>query len=423
MGLELNVTIPAITVFIQGILSFFSPCILPIIPLYMGYLSSGTNDRKTVLINTIFFIGGISFAFFLLGLGFSTLGKFFSDYQTVFVRIGGVIIIVFGLIQLGLFNKPFGGREFKLPIKINILKMNPITALAMGFTFSFAWTPCVGPALSTVLIMVSSANSSSAGLWLMAIYTIGFTLPFLVVGIFTTEVLKFFKDNPKVITYSIKVGGIIMIGIGVMMITGLMNGFSGLVANSVNQNSDDNTQYNQDYTQDNQINDIDTQDNEQIDTHDNEQTIDLLPAIAFELYDQFGNVHTLEDYKGKVIFLNFWATWCPPCVAEMPDIQQLYEEYGLNENDVIVLGVASPNDNNVYTREGSAANVAQFLADNGYTYPTIMDMTGTLASSYSISAYPTTFMIDADGYVFGYVSGMLSYDIMMDIVEQTLNKY
>ncbi len=147
-----------------------------------------------------------------------------------------------------------------------------------------------------------------------------------------------------------------------------------------------------------------------------------MPAIDFELYDQFGELHTLADFKGKVIFLNFWATWCPPCVQEMPDIQSLYEAYGYNEEDVIILGVASPNDNNSYTREGSTQSVIKFLEDNNYTYPTIMDSSGVLASSYGISAYPTTFMIDADSNVFGYVSGMLSYDIMVDIVEQTLNK-
>lgn len=146
------------------------------------------------------------------------------------------------------------------------------------------------------------------------------------------------------------------------------------------------------------------------------------PAIAFTLEDQYGVTHTLDEYKGKVIFLNFWATWCPPCVAELPDIQQLYEAYGSNEGDVIVLGVAYPNDQSSYTSEGSKASVTSFLSENGYTYPTIMDMNGTLTSEYSISAYPTTFMIDENGNVYGYVSGMLTYDIMVEIVEETLSQ-
>ncbi len=155
-----------------------------------------------------------------------------------------------------------------------------------------------------------------------------------------------------------------------------------------------------------------------------EEEIDpnAVPAVAFTLEDQYGVTHTLDEYKGKVIFLNFWATWCPPCVAELPDIQQLYEAYGSNEGDVIVLGVAYPNDQSSYTSEGSKASVTSFLSENGYTYPTIMDMNGTLTSEYSISAYPTTFMIDEKGNVYGYVSGMLTYDIMVEIVEETLSQ-
>ncbi len=128
MGFDLELSIPTITVFLQGILSFFSPCVVPIIPLYMGYLSGGTltyddagqphYNQKVVLRNTLFFIIGVSFAFFLLGLGFSTLGQFFNSNQMLFARIGGVFIILLGFVQLGIFDKPFKGKEFKLPIKI-----------------------------------------------------------------------------------------------------------------------------------------------------------------------------------------------------------------------------------------------------------------------------------------------------------------
>ena len=409
MGFDLDVTIPVLTVFIQGIFSFFSPCILPIIPLYIGYLSGGTvtilenGDRKynqkKVIIHTIFFIIGVSFAFFILGIGFSKIGKFFIEKQMIFSKIGGIIIILLGFMQLGVFDKPFKGREFKLPMKIDVLKMNPITALIMGFIFSFAWTPCVGPALSTVLIMVSSANSTGTGLLLMAVYTIGFTLPFLLGGIFTTKCLNLFKKYNNVVAYTVKIGGVIMILMGAMMFSGVMNGITGYLSTVGNQ----------------------VEQEENIDKNTEKDTEEKMAAIDFELQDQFGNTHKLSDYKGKVVFLNFWATWCPPCREEMPDIQKLYEDYGYNKEDVIILGVASPkSDENPNTSEGSEEEITEFLEENEYTYPTVMDVSGSLQYEYGISAYPTTFMIDVDSNVYGYVPGMLTYDIMESIIKQTI---
>ncbi len=424
MGLELDVTVPIITVFLQGILSFFSPCVLPIIPLYMGYLSSGSFvqkkdgteglNQKKVLLNTLFFVLGISFAFLILGLGFSALGQFFTSNQGVFARIGGILVILLGLIQLGIFPQLFHGKEWKLPIRIDALRMNPIIALAMGFTFSFAWTPCVGPALSTVLIMISGTGNTAQGMVLMGIYTLGFVLPFLVVGIFTTKCLYFFRKYGNVVKYTVKIGAFIMILMGLMMFTGTMNRFTSYLS-AYDVPSD---------TQGDAQEELEGE-SEQLEAQNKEEVADvvepdIIPALQFTMEDQYGNVHTLDEYKGKVIFLNIWATWCPPCKAEMPDIQKLYEEYGLNEEDVIVLGVAFPNDENTYTQDGSKEEITSFLAENEYTYPTLMDTKGELLFGYGISSFPTTLMIDTQGNVFGAVPGMMTYDIMESIVEQTI---
>lgn len=148
---------------------------------------------------------------------------------------------------------------------------------------------------------------------------------------------------------------------------------------------------------------------------DTEQAI--YPAPDFTLTDQYGNTHTLSDYKGKVVFLNFWATWCPPCREEMPDIQALYEEYSASEDsEVVILGIAAPGSVDDRDEEG----VRAFLSENGYTYPVVMDLTGEQFQQYYIMAYPTTFMIDKDGNIFGYVQGMMTKDVMRDIINQTL---
>ena len=141
----------------------------------------------------------------------------------------------------------------------------------------------------------------------------------------------------------------------------------------------------------------------------------MVPAPDFTLTDQYGQTHTLSDYQGKTVFLNFWATWCGPCKMEMPDIQALYEDWDENAGELVVLGVAGPN----IGQEGSAEDITAFLEENGYTYHVVMDETGTLFYQYGISAYPTTFMIDTEGNVFGYVQGAVSREVMDDIVEQT----
>ena len=230
MNLTIETGVSAITVFLQGLLSVFSPCVLPLIPLYISYLSGGaksvdgegniTYQRTRVLKNTLFFVVGISFAFFLLGFGFTAAGRFFHNYQTLFTRIGGIIIILFGLCQLGLFGEQFFYREHRFHFQPDTLAMNPLTALAMGFTFSFAWTPCVGPTLASVLILAASASSSFTGFMLIGVYTLGFVLPFMAVGLFTKTVLDFFQKHRSVMKYTIKVGGVLMILIGVMMFTG-----------------------------------------------------------------------------------------------------------------------------------------------------------------------------------------------------------
>ncbi|MBO5565373.1 MAG: TlpA family protein disulfide reductase [Lachnospiraceae bacterium] len=141
------------------------------------------------------------------------------------------------------------------------------------------------------------------------------------------------------------------------------------------------------------------------------------PIIDFTLLDQYGTEHTLSEYKGKVVFLNFWATWCPPCRSEMPAIQKLYEEYSADaDSEVVILGIAAPGLGSETDEEG----IASFLQDNGYTYPVVMDPTAEVFYSYGITAYPTTFMIDKDSNVYGYVTGAISEDIMRSIIAETL---
>ena len=456
MNLTIETSVPVITVFLQGLLSFFSPCVLPLVPLYVSYLAGGAQKvdedgnvhypRKKILVNTLFFVIGISFTFFLLGFGFTALGRFFTDNRAWFARISGIIMILFGLYQLGLFGRSVAiEREHRLPFRLDRFTMNPLVALLLGFTFSFAWTPCVGPTLASVLLMASSSATSGRGFLLVGVYTLGFVLPFLAVGLFTGAVLDFFRRKRNVVRYTVKIGAVLLILMGIMTLTGFMNGITGYLSSispggtaAVQEETSGDSVPEED--SDEAPVDAETQDAaattsaeesaaaesaaESADAEESSEADagqDVIPAIDFTLTDQYGETHTFSDYKGKTVFLNFWATWCPPCKSEMPDIQALYEKYGENEGDLIVLGVANPKtDEMPNNQDGTVEEVTDYLEENGLTFPVVMDTTGELFYWYGISAFPTTFMIDANGNVYGYVSGALTADMMESIVQQTM---
>ena len=136
-----------------------------------------------------------------------------------------------------------------------------------------------------------------------------------------------------------------------------------------------------------------------------------LPEISFA--DQYGRVWTNADFEGKVVFLNFWTTWCPWCVREMPDIEALYHELGENEGDVLIFGIDTPDVlDNV-----DLAGITAFLEENGFTYPTLIDPEARLCGWLGIGAFPTTFIIRPDGTILGYLAGAIGIDTMRAIID------
>ena len=262
--------------------------------------------------------------------------------------------------------------------------------------------------------MAGTASTQAAGFALIGVYTLGFVLPFLLLGFFTGKVLDFFQKRRNFVRYTVKIAAVLLIIMGTMMLTGWMNNITG-------------------YLSGNETESVQSADSSQADNADSQNASDSGSAGSsessasqsqssarsaapdFTLQDQYGNTVTLSDYQGKTVFLNFWATWCPPCRNEMPEIQQLYESYGENGGDVIILGIAAPN----YGQEGSVSDIKEFLGDNGYTFPVVMNSGGSLYSDYGISSFPTTIMIDSSGNVYGRAVGGLSYSQMESIIKQT----
>lgn len=396
-------------VFTEGLLSFFSPCVLPLLPIYMGYLAGQNSTQephpqRRVFLFTLCFILGIFAAIFLMNIGITVFSSFFTSHMLMFSRIGGALIVLLGIHQLGIIKFKTLERTFKIGMKPK-KAMNIFVAFAMGFTFSFAWTPCIGPALSSILILAGSSQSFLISNLLMLVYALGLTIPFLILGLFTNKALSWLSSHKKIMNYTVKIGAVILILMGIMMFTGKLNSITSYLSPSSSVTTTDKKE---------------TEQKDSTNKADEKPAADPNPAenetppLDFTLTDQHGASISLKDLQGKVIFLNFWATWCPPCQKEMPHVQELYEKYQ-NSDDVVILTVAYPAG-----EKNGEQSVQDFLKEHQYTMPVLMD-DGSLSMAFGISSYPTTVMVQKDGVPFGIAKGQLTRDIMEQIIAQTLS--
>lgn len=391
-------------VFIEGVVSLFSPCILPVLPVYLSMLSNSKvenlteNEAKLIsrplFINTILFVLGISTTFFILGSSVSVLNYFFTSNKKIILIIGGILIIIMGIFYMGYLNIPFLQNEKKMHVKVK--EMKPITAYILGFTFSFGWTPCVGPILSSVLIMASTSNSVFIGNILILIYTLGFILPFIIIAFFYNKLFKLLDKIKLHMDIIQKIGGAVLIISGLIMILG------GTIKTF-------------DYTYKPPTNNVEQVQKQDDKTEDNKEDAaqgDKFKAPDFSLVDQYVKTHKLSDYKGKTVFLNFWGTWCPPCRGELPHIEEIYKEYKNNSKDVIILSVTAPGLGN----EGTVADIKDFINKNGCTFPVMFDTYGNVMEQYAIEAFPTTFIIDKGGNIKKYVPGAMDKATMESLI-------
>lgn len=392
---------------LEGILSFLSPCILPLLPIYLSVLAnSGENEgepnTKILVKNTMGFVLGISTTFFILGMSVYAVGNIFKSYQAILMLVGGILIVIMGLFYIGIIQSNLLNREKRYHMKVK--KMNIFSAFVLGFTFSFGWTPCIGPALASVLVMASTSNSRATAMLLILMYTIGFTIPFIILSIFYGQLVKHLDKIKAHMLLIKKLGGIILIFAGMLMVVTAGKEISNHQGNMAEQVTED--------TESIQNEAVD----EQLKEESSSQEIpnDKIKALDFSLYDQYGQLHALSEYKGKTIFLNFWATWCPPCKEEMPYIEEIYKEYGENTEDVIILGIVNPE----LGREVDKAAIENFLEENNYTFPVMFDTNYSLIYKYGLSAFPSTLIIDEAGYINVYVPGAMDKATMKKIIDE-----
>lgn len=224
------VEVSLITAFIAGIISFLSPCVLPLIPGFLGYLSGtslkdASQERWSIFLNSVAYVLGFTLVFALLGVLLNTVLQQASyALQQWLSRIGGIIIIIFGLSLVGLLRFSFLEREHKLQVKKRF-KISYVTSFIFGAAFAVGWSPCVGAVLGSVLALAVSQPGMS--FFLLGAYALGLGLPFLVVGLFSTEALRVIQKLGPLLRYFNIIVGVLLIILGILVFTQTLN----LIAN------------------------------------------------------------------------------------------------------------------------------------------------------------------------------------------------
>lgn len=204
--------------FLEGIITFISPCLLPMLPVYISYFANGENNRKRTLFNALAFVAGFTVVFLVLGAFAGTVGALLKRYKTIVNIVTGAIVVVLGLnfsglLQIGFLNKT------KKP-EVQIKTENIFSTFLFGMIFSIGWTPCVGAFLGSALMMASDSGTMVQGLLMLLVYSLGLGIPFLISALLLDRLKETFKFIKKHYLWINRIAGVFLIIVGIAMMTG-----------------------------------------------------------------------------------------------------------------------------------------------------------------------------------------------------------
>lgn len=291
--------------FLEGIASFISPCVLPMIPIYLSYFTGQDNKtNKKTLINSIGFVIGFTLIFVLMGILASSFGILIKQNQDIIQIIFGILIILFGLNMIEILKIPILNKSLKL--NYNRKKFNFITSLIFGMFFSIGWTPCVGMFLGSALMMASNETHLLKGVILLICYSIGLGIPFILSSLLIEKLKNVFtwiKEHYKVIN---TISGLFLIIIGILMIFQIS-------LKTIQNNKLENTQEENKTEMINQIN-----------SYEEKEEGGKIMNVTSENFEE-------EVLKSKVpVLVDFWASWCGPCKMMAPVVEEIAKDMGNN---------------------------------------------------------------------------------------------
>jgi cytochrome c-type biogenesis protein len=362
--------------FAGGLLSFLSPCVLPLVPGYISLMSGVSiehmktegvaGSRRAVIANSLAFNAGLSVIFLVLGTTAGLVGA--ALFTNIWVRIiAGLVIIVFGLHLIGLLKIKYlykDTRHFKNEEPAGIWG-----SLTLGIAFAAGWTPCIGPILGGIIGLAATSGGWKGGLILSAFYSAGLAVPFLITGLGINQFLSFYTKFRRHLHKVEVVSGIILILIGILVMSNRVTMLSSSWLASILPNLEGK---------------LHLRGNPQPPAPGNGVFV-LAPEVQFTKLD--GNPLRIKDLRGRVVLLNFWATWCIPCRNEIPSLSAMQKD--LEPRGLTIIGVSY---------DDTADLVKAFQKQIPQTYEIVLGGRD-VGSVLPASPLPTTYIIDRQGRI------------------------
>ena len=426
-GMSENISI--LLAFGAGLLSFLSPCVLPLIPSYLciiggapvsGTAGTGGELKSRLVAGTISFILGFSAVFIVLSVLFAVTFSLMGGVSRWINWISGAVVIVLGLniifdfIAVLNYEKRFHFAGSSRGIA---------GAFLAGAAFGAGWTPCVGPVLGSILLLAAQGGGIPRAVLYLTFYSIGMGLPFLLASVFFNAFLKTSQKLRPHLPLIRRISGVLLVVIGVLIVTGRYQALSAITAKWQGSLLGDNQAAQVSASSDSEAAGGGVADNG-IKTGgeaagspasaDRAVPADVIRAfraagipvaaaaiapVDFNLPLLSGTSQRLSDLKGKAVFLNFWATWCGPCRMEMPSMEAVYQR--LKDQGFAILAV-----NVGENRE----QVAPFMRENKLSFPAALDESGKISGYYGVQALPTTYILNKEGFIVSRLVGSIDWN-------------
>jgi cytochrome c-type biogenesis protein len=365
--------------FVAGILSFLSPCVLPLVPGYISLMSgvsidqlkegdSGGNARRAVIINSLAFNAGLSVIFLALGTTAGLVGA--SIISNPWVRgIGGVVIILFGLQLIGLLKISTLYKDTRF--FSNEKPRGPLGSFTLGIAFAAGWTPCIGPILGGILGLAAASGGWRSGLLLSAFYSAGLAVPFLLTGLGINKFLAFYGKFRRHLHKVEVLSGLVLIVVGLFIMTGKSTLLTSSWVAKYLPNAEGLIKV-------------------KSPPPPPPAVANFKPAPDVELQTLDGQPFRLTELRGRIVLLNFWATWCIPCRAEIPEFNAMQQQ--LKPRGLEIVGVStSPAD--------SVEAIRDFQKDLKQEYTVLRGEKSVDEQFGNGPGLPISYLIDREGRI------------------------